>query len=395
MNQQKSAPSRLVRRTDDKVIAGVCSGIAHYFGIDPVVVRVIVVVMTIFGGSGLLAYGVAWLMLPANDGTKAIIDVGGDDSRRITVVVLAAVVLILVFTGGWGDPGRNGDHLLPIALIGGGAYLLLRNRDQDDRDEPNESSSTPPAPPAPTAPWTSDEVRAGATLADATALQPEPAATEAESWYVDDTPRPPATPRPRSWLTSAVLGVLLLGLGTLWMLSASHTIHPAAEDVIATCLIVVGAGLVLGAWFGRGRALIALGLALTLALTLVAAIDVPLEGGAGDRLYRPVSVAQVPDAYRLAAGELVIDLTDLPRSERAIDIEATVVAGSLRVHVPADASIDVDAHVSAGQIGRPNGPSDDGLDVDQHYVDQGGSRIGQRLHLDLRVGFGEVVVVRD
>ncbi len=58
-------PKRLVRRTDDKMIAGVCSGVAAYFGIDVTMVRVITVVGAILGlGTVVVAYVVAWLLIP-------------------------------------------------------------------------------------------------------------------------------------------------------------------------------------------------------------------------------------------------------------------------------------------------------------------------------------------
>jgi phage shock protein PspC (stress-responsive transcriptional regulator) len=56
---------RLVRRTDDRMIAGVCSGIADYTGVDVTVVRLAAVVGAILGvGSLLVAYVVAWLLMP-------------------------------------------------------------------------------------------------------------------------------------------------------------------------------------------------------------------------------------------------------------------------------------------------------------------------------------------
>lgn len=58
-------PRRLVRRSDDRMVAGVCSGVADYLGVDVTLVRLITVVGTIFGfGSLLLAYVVAWALLP-------------------------------------------------------------------------------------------------------------------------------------------------------------------------------------------------------------------------------------------------------------------------------------------------------------------------------------------
>jgi phage shock protein C len=59
------APRRLVRRSDDRMLAGVCSGIAEYTGMDVTLVRVLTVLATVLGfGSVLVAYVVAWLLVP-------------------------------------------------------------------------------------------------------------------------------------------------------------------------------------------------------------------------------------------------------------------------------------------------------------------------------------------
>ena len=60
-----SRPRRLVRSRDDRWLGGVCGGIAEYAGIDANLVRIIVVLGTIFGaGSLLIAYLVAWALMP-------------------------------------------------------------------------------------------------------------------------------------------------------------------------------------------------------------------------------------------------------------------------------------------------------------------------------------------
>jgi len=61
---QKNPPRRFYRNPDDKVIAGVASGIAAYFGIDPVIVRVIFVICGFFNGLGVIAYIVLWIAMP-------------------------------------------------------------------------------------------------------------------------------------------------------------------------------------------------------------------------------------------------------------------------------------------------------------------------------------------
>ena len=56
---------RLVRRTDRKMIAGVCGGVADYTGLDVTLVRVLLVAAVVLGfGSGILLYLLGWLLMP-------------------------------------------------------------------------------------------------------------------------------------------------------------------------------------------------------------------------------------------------------------------------------------------------------------------------------------------
>jgi len=55
---------KLYRSVTDKMLAGVCGGLAEYFAIDPVLVRLIFVLAVIFGGSGILAYIILWIVIP-------------------------------------------------------------------------------------------------------------------------------------------------------------------------------------------------------------------------------------------------------------------------------------------------------------------------------------------
>ena len=55
---------KLYRNTENKMLAGVCSGIADYFDIDPALVRLGWVLFSLLGGSGLLAYIIAAIIIP-------------------------------------------------------------------------------------------------------------------------------------------------------------------------------------------------------------------------------------------------------------------------------------------------------------------------------------------
>jgi phage shock protein C len=67
---QPSQPpqKRLVRSRSDRMVAGVCGGVAEYLGIDATLVRILVVVGTVLGfGSLLLAYIIGWVLIPEED----------------------------------------------------------------------------------------------------------------------------------------------------------------------------------------------------------------------------------------------------------------------------------------------------------------------------------------
>ena len=55
---------RLYRSKKNKIIAGVCAGIGEYFEVDPVLIRLLWIVFTLMGGAGILAYVIAWIIIP-------------------------------------------------------------------------------------------------------------------------------------------------------------------------------------------------------------------------------------------------------------------------------------------------------------------------------------------
>lgn len=61
------ANKKLYLSDTDKKIAGVCGGIAEYFGIDATIVRIALVVFVALGGSGLLLYLIAWAVMPGRN----------------------------------------------------------------------------------------------------------------------------------------------------------------------------------------------------------------------------------------------------------------------------------------------------------------------------------------
>jgi phage shock protein C len=83
MTEPNINPSkRLYRTREGNIVAGVCSGIAAYFGIDPTLVRLAFAVLTIFGGAGILVYLIAWIVIPEEGGDGSSIAESFVSKRR-------------------------------------------------------------------------------------------------------------------------------------------------------------------------------------------------------------------------------------------------------------------------------------------------------------------------
>jgi phage shock protein C len=108
------------------MVAGVCGGLAEYFGLDPVLVRLGFVAVTLAGGAGVLAYLILWLVVPEGEGGQAPVAAGQRRSRELAGFVLVGLGLVLLAnTAGW-VPGIDADVFWPAILIVLGAALLLR-----------------------------------------------------------------------------------------------------------------------------------------------------------------------------------------------------------------------------------------------------------------------------
>ena len=364
----KTPGNRLTRSTGDKVVAGLAGGLGRYFGIDPVVFRIAFVVLALAGGSGILLYLVGWLMVPDDTGNVAV-RFRSERNSKLVAAVLAGIGLLLLL-----DTLAGGDDDIPVGLVlvGVGALLLWSRRDKAD-------GSGPPAPPSPPVPPTDDLGRAltppdvaGSPIADAPPPPPPP---------------PVAEPRPPSALVPVTLSLLAVLAGGLTLIGVSVTTG------LALALLLTAGALILGAWRGRARWLIPVGLVLAMALGAAAVIDdVPIRGGTGDVRFDPVVLEEIRSPYRLAAGELRLDLSDLDLRGETVTVVASVAAGVLKIVVPGDAAVDLDAHVGAGELDLL-GRHSEGFNVSRTVVESGGEG-GGRLVLRARAGMGQVEVRR-
>lgn len=83
--EKTESPRRLYRSTDDVVVAGVASGIAQYFAVDPVFIRALFFVSIFFGGLGLLIYVVLWFIVPEARSISQKLAMRGDSTTLSNV----------------------------------------------------------------------------------------------------------------------------------------------------------------------------------------------------------------------------------------------------------------------------------------------------------------------
>jgi phage shock protein PspC (stress-responsive transcriptional regulator) len=124
------AVKRLERSQDDRMLAGVCGGLARYFGIHPAFYRVGFVVLTLIGGAGILVYLAAALVIPDEGKADSIAAETLRDARDrpwplvgLALLALAGVVLLSRVTL-W----PSGDAAWILLLLAGGAILFLARR---------------------------------------------------------------------------------------------------------------------------------------------------------------------------------------------------------------------------------------------------------------------------
>ena len=134
---------KLYRSRTERMIAGVCGGLAEYFDIDPTLVRLIEIALTLAGGSGVLAYIIFWFVVPqkplslmetspgiqSDQVNKEADDSTSDESN--TGIILAGVILLVLgfifLVGNFISFAWLSFHRLwPLALIAIGVFIILK-----------------------------------------------------------------------------------------------------------------------------------------------------------------------------------------------------------------------------------------------------------------------------
>jgi phage shock protein PspC (stress-responsive transcriptional regulator) len=408
---------RLVREPDDRKVAGVCAGLADRLGVDVSLVRLGAVILAVFTPVGLIAYLVAWAIVPERRPDEPRVVAPPAQLPRFGRVPLWLLVLCGVAVawtlsdGSWWSWWPNGP-VLALALVGLGVWLLVRD---DDGRPPTASAADPGATEGPTSENLNTHGGHGTTLNAGFAQtldESEGAGPSGEFsppvspwWSGAESDAPTASPAPagppaagersrRTHVALAFVGLLLIGAGLAWLLYVLDVATLSLRDGLAAGLLIVGLGLVASAWWGRAWSLAVLGVLFAATIAIADLIDVPFDAGTGDRTVAVDTRAELADTHELFAGTLTLDLRRAPLTDGPSTMEASVGMGKLRVIVPRNASVEVDAKVKAGNIDGELAPSPDEGGVDLHETFAAGDKRAPvpDLRLDLQVGIGELEV---
>lgn len=405
----------LVRPTQGRYVAGVAAALGRATRTDPVLWRVVLAVLVCFAGVGVLAYLLGWLLIPEEGDTAAPLEslIGrGHSATSPAITGLLAVVVVILLAVILQRP----FYLILTAALAVGLFLLL-NRVRND-------AAPAPVPPPPPEPQTAQPEPApqptaappppppGASPVTPPPPGPPPAwgpAGAVPGGYrpafaphgpfagpsPPPPPRPPRPPRERSSLPALALLATVLLLAFAGGLDVIGVVELPAAAYVAAALAVVGGGLLVGAWVGRARILIALGAVLALALPVAHGLDTwdQPENMGGTFAWTPQNQAELEDEYEVTFGSGVLDLRQLDLSDQEVDVTVRSSFSDMRVLVPDDVAVEATVDSRFGEA-RVLGQRSEGLGRKTVTDPGSGDPADGTLRLDLHVRFGELEVRR-
>jgi phage shock protein PspC (stress-responsive transcriptional regulator) len=390
-----------ITRGQDRWIGGVSSGIAQRMGIDPLIIRGVFIVLTIFAGIGVLLYGLAWAFLPEPDGRIHVQEAAA--GRWTSGMTGSLIATILGFSGlgggfwGWGNHGF-GAFLWTVFWVGGAIYLIyyLVQRNKAAAGTPaaatmsgstayatgNPTATTPPySDVAGTGPFTGSPYGGSTPGATPGAGYGGTATGSGYSgsgyggsgssggWnngYSGGT-RPPQGPAPAPKVRAAgpgapavaiVAGTALLAGAGLKALDVTNIINlgDSANAVAwASAAAVLGLGiLILGL---RGRTSGILSFFAVAALIIGGIFNV--VGNNGDRVrfqevnWTPTSIQQARDGLNITAGRGTVDLTGLSLTApltSEVTVPLDITASNVTVVIPDSVPVDIRADMTLGNL---------------------------------------------
>ena len=370
-------PTRRLRRSrTDRIGAGVAGGLGEYFGIDPVIFRVLFATAAFFGGAGVLAYLLAWAAIPEEGTERAAIDgwVTSLRARRVPVWLIAAgaAVLLWLVAFSWWAPGPFFPVLAVVIIL-----VVVFGR-RGSRETP-----LPPAEPVRTA---------GDARVSLTKSEQRPAwSGDARQWIAES--RAARRERVRRAFPVKVATLLVLGatLLTLGLIDAATGI--ALPLYFWFALAILSAGLVVGMVLRRTP--------WSLTLLLVPAIfgvlafagsHSSLHDGVGERTWTPSH--SLASSYKLSLGQSTLDLRSLEPQNGPRTIRIEQAAGQVHIIAPKSMNLTVHASVHFGVVTLDGQADQSGGVAVSRLVEPLPGATGAPITVDVHLTDGQVTIDR-
>ena len=396
-------------------IGGVAAGIAVRIGIDPLIVRGILVVTALLGAPALLVYAAAWLLLPDSDDSihleRAI--KGQFDSSLAAIGVVILLGLLPIAPGLWFGvsvwPEALGRVIWTLVLIGLAVWFVVWIAQRDSL--PKAGPTAPPAPPS-TAPasefaewrtqqaaWREENAAFRRNEADARAAAWRLKTEEATTRHRAENAKRQAEYRassPHPLWSLLVIGLALVAGGLVTLVVGGGALNPTAVvSGLAVVVAVLGLGVIVNGVRGK-RGGGPSGLASVLITPLVIVLLLPLVSNVsftGSRTITPTDLeGSRPDVYFVANGDVRVDLTDFYDSSDSgsldDDVYVFVGNGDVKVLVPEGESVATSASIGRGEA---------------HYVNEDGDEINfvgpddadRVIEIHVFVGNGDVTFIQE
>jgi phage shock protein PspC (stress-responsive transcriptional regulator) len=379
-----------IQRGQDRWIGGVASGIAHRLGVDPLIVRGVFIVLSIFAGIGVLLYGIAWALLPEPDGRIHVQEAGA--GRWTTGMTGALITTVIGFpslgSGFWGwERNGFGGFFWTVFWIAGAVYLIyyLSQRDKASNGAPLMNTSTDagsaaggtftatspagtssPAPggsyepgsytgaPYSGAPFTGGPYDGGVPGSGGYGATPPYG-----GGYGGPSKPAPKAPNvgPGAPAVAVTAGVALLVGGGIKALEALNVINlgDATNAVVwASGAAILGLGILIAGLRGRTSGI--LGFFAVVALIIGGIFNVVPNGDRfrfQDANWNPVSIEQAREGFNITGGSGTADLTRLnltPPLGTDVVIPMDVTASNLTVVIPDTVPVEIRADMTLGNL---------------------------------------------
>ena len=430
-------------------LGGVSAGVADRLGIDPLIVRGVVVVVAILGGPALILYAAAWLLLPDTTGRIHLEDVFRGRLESPIAGIGALILLSMLpltqgfwFVGAeyWGEPywgqsiGRAIWTLVVLAAVIVFIVWVARRADAPlpplhvpplvptDTEAAPDAATTPPSGP-PTAPPAAD-----APAADFAAWRTQQAQwkTENDAWRRQQASEASRIARERARAASelqraeyrayrersrpsALFSLIIVGsaviTGALTALAVGGGTpeNNAIAAGLAVALATIGIGMLVNGLLGkRAGGANFFTVPLIIALLLAAALpQVPQLRLSGDMYLEPQHGESRDLPFVVVAGDVVLDLTDFydtagpARDLTALDV--IVLSGDVTVTIPYDEYTYVAASAPRGTVSLPDGDLQSGNSGGRFAPedDEDWENVNRSLDIEIWAGNGDITIIQE